>query len=58
MGRKKLNDKIKQVPIGVKESVIEGLGKQVIQTECEDRVEKLWKQFVNNIKRDMTNGIR
>jgi len=50
MGRKKLTDKIKQVPIGVKESVIEGLGKQTIQTECEDRVEKLWKQFVNNIK--------
>jgi len=58
MGRKKLIDKIKQVPIGVKESVIEGLGKQTIQTECEDRVEKLWKQFVNNIKRDMTNDIR
>jgi hypothetical protein len=56
MGRKKLTDKIKQVPIGVKESVIEGLGKQTIQNECEDRVEKLWKQFVNNIKRDMTNG--
>ena len=56
MGRNKVKDKIKQVPIGVRQSQIEALGKETIQTECEDIVEKLWKQFKNNLKREFTNG--
>lgn len=56
MGRNKVKDKIKQIPIGVRQSVIDDLGRETIQEECEDRIERLWKQFKNNLKREFTNG--
>jgi hypothetical protein len=40
MGRPKIDDKLKQIPVGVRESVIEKYGMKAIQKEIKQFIQK------------------